>query len=126
MTVGGEGRILIIEDEPSVADALSIILEDYGYEVVVATSGREGISQARRERFGVTITDLCLPDVDGLHVIRAVRESDEAAAVILSTSHGTPEVFAQARACGACGVIAKPFQPSEIIQLVRAALTACG
>ena len=117
-------RILVIEDEPSVADALRLVLEDQGYEVIVAASGREGISQARRARFGVTITDLRLPDVDGLNVIRAVREADEGAAVILATSHGTPEIFAQALACGAVGVIAKPFLPSEIIQLVAAALTA--
>ena len=121
--MGGEGRILVIDDEPSVADALSLILEDHGYKVVVAASGREGISHARRARFAVTITDLRLPDVDGLHVIRAVRETDATAAVILATSHVTPEISAQARACGAAGVIAKPFTPSEITQLVSALLT---
>lgn len=122
--MGDGGRILVIDDEPSVADALSIILGDCGFGVAVAASGREGIEQARRVRFGVTITDLRLPDMNGLEVIRAVREIDTDAAIILCTSHGTPELYAQALALGACGVIAKPFTPSEIIQLVSAALKA--
>ena len=114
----GEGRILVIDDEPSVADALCLILEDCGYQVVVAATGGEGISHARRARFAVTITDLRLPDMDGLNVIRAVRETDAKAVVILVSSHLTPEISAQAHACGAVGVIAKPFPPSAILQLI--------
>ncbi|HEU4596992.1 MAG TPA: response regulator [Pyrinomonadaceae bacterium] len=119
-------QILVIDDEPSVADALRMILEDCGFGVFVASTAREGIEQARRARFGVTITDLRLPDLDGLDVIRAVREADASVAVILITSHYTPEVQAQARARGAVGVIAKPFLPSEIIESVAAALAQRG
>lgn len=121
--VADREQILVIDDEPSVADALRVILEDRGFVVVVAATGREGIEHARRVKFAATITDLRLPDMDGFGVIRAIREADADAAVILITSHATPEICAQAYGHGAAGVIAKPFSPSEIIQLLAAALT---
>jgi DNA-binding response OmpR family regulator len=115
-------RVLVIDDEPSVADALKVILEDEGFAVAVAASGREGIEQARRSIFLVTITDLRLPDMDGLEVIGSCREGGVGGSLILITSYGTPEIFARARDLGAAGVIAKPFRPSEILQLISAAL----
>ena len=118
----GLKRVLVIDDEPSVADALRVILEDQGFAVAVAASGRDGIEQARRAVFRVTITDLRLPDMDGLEVICAFREGGVGGALILITSHGTPEIFARALDLGAAGVIAKPFLPSEILQLITAAL----
>jgi len=124
---GETARVLVIEDEPSVADALRVILEDKGFAVVVAASGRDGIEQALRAPFSVTVTDLRLPDIDGLEVIDAFREGGLGGAAILITSHGTPDVFELARGLGAVGVIAKPFPPSEILQLIAAALeSSCG
>jgi len=119
-------RVLVIDDEPSVADALRIILEDEGFVVVVAATGREGIEQSRRAAFGVIVTDLRLPDADGLDVIAAVREDGGAVPVILITSHVTEEIWAQALARGANGVGAKPFLPSEIIRLINTALAGRG
>jgi DNA-binding response OmpR family regulator len=114
--------VLVIDDEPSVADALKGILEDEGFSVAVAANGRDGIAEARRAAFGVTITDLRLPDMDGLEVIRAFREGGLGGAFILITSHGTPEIFARARTLGAAGVIAKPFLPSELLELLTSTL----
>lgn len=116
------GRVLIVEDEPSVADALRVILEDEGFAVAVAANGRDGLAEASRVRFGVTVTDLHLPDMDGLEVLGALREGGLGGAAILITSYGTPEIFARARELGAVSVIAKPFLPSEILQLIAAAL----
>ena len=115
-------RVLVIDDEPSVADALRVILEDEGFAVSVAASGRDGLEQARRAVFRVTITDLRLPDMDGLEVLGSLRERGHGGAVILITSYGTPEILARAHDLGAAGFIAKPFMPSEILQLVSAAL----
>lgn len=119
---GERRRVLVIDDEPSVADALRVILEDEGFAVVVAANGRDGIAEARRTPFGVTVTDLRLPDMNGLEVIGAFRESSLGGAVILITSYGTPEILARARELGAAGIIAKPFPPSEILQLITATL----
>lgn len=116
--------MLVIDDEPSVADALRIILEDECFHVVVAGNGRDGIEQATRGNFSLIITDLRLPDMSGLDVLNALSVSGVRSAVILITSHGTPEIFAEARRRGVAGVLSKPFLPSEILQLVRETLAA--
>jgi two-component system KDP operon response regulator KdpE len=114
--------VLVVDDEPSVADALRVILEDEGFAVVVAANGRDAIEEARRAPFSVTVTDLRLPDMDGLEIIGTFRAGGLGGAAILITSHGTPEVFARAGDLGVVGVIAKPFMPSEILRLIAAAL----
>ncbi|HEX8560733.1 MAG TPA: response regulator [Pyrinomonadaceae bacterium] len=118
----GLKRVLVIDDEPSVADALRVILEDEGFAVAVAASGREGLEQARRLAFHVTITDLRLPDMDGLEVLGAFRDGGVGGAVILITSYGTPEILARALDLGAVSFISKPFLPSDILRLITAAL----
>ena len=123
---GAGVQVLVIDDEPSVADALRIILEDQGFVVVVAATGREGIEQSRRVAFGVIVTDLRLPDADGLDVIDAVRAGGGAVPVILITSHLTEEICEQARVRGVECVAAKPFVPAEIIRLITAALAGRG
>jgi DNA-binding response OmpR family regulator len=115
-------QVLVIDDEPSVADALRMILEDEGWRVVVAANGREGIEQARRAAFAVTITDLRLPDMNGLDVLEIFRENKAGGAVILITSYSTPEICARARELGAVGIVSKPFLPSEIVRIVNALL----
>ncbi|HYP52531.1 MAG TPA: response regulator, partial [Pyrinomonadaceae bacterium] len=65
----GRPRILVIDDEESVRDALTLILEDEGFTVVSASAGREGIELARGSVFDLTITDLRLPDISGLDVL---------------------------------------------------------
>lgn len=129
--VGAEerARVLVVDDEPSVADALRVILEDEGFAVVVAANGRDAIAEARRAPFSVTVTDLRLPDMDGLDVIGALRGAGAGGAVILITSHGTPEIADRARDLGAVGVIAKPFLPSELLRLITDGLSGrarCG
>ena len=114
--------ILVVEDEPSVAGALKLILEDSGYRVSVAPTGRDGIEQSRRGNFCLTITDLRLPDMTGLDVISAVCRDEPQGLFILITSHGSEEVLAEARNCGAAGILLKPFRPSEILQLVESTL----
>lgn len=126
---GGTGRVLVIDDEPSVADALRVILEDEGFAVCVAANGRDGIEQARRAPFGVSVIDLRLPDMSGLEIIGLFREGGLGGAFILITSYGTPEILARARDLGVAAVIAKPFLPSEILQLINGAFAgreACG
>ena len=119
---GQKGAVLVIEDEPSVADALRIILEDSGYRVSVAVTGRDGIEEALRGDFCLVITDVGLKDMTGFNVIHSVCRHRPETHFIIITSFGSQEVLAEARKCGAAGVLLKPFLPSEILQLIKTTL----
>ena len=112
-------KVLIIDDEPSVADALKTILEDHGYEAVLAHTGRDGLEQTASRHFHLTITDYQLPDMSGLDVITAMRSRAVACPVIIITAHANPELLA---AAASFRVLPKPFLPSEILGLIKQAL----
>jgi DNA-binding NtrC family response regulator len=115
-------QVLIIEDDRIVADALKIIMEDDGYEAVVALNASQGIEQARLRRFDLTITDVQLPDTSGLDVLTILRKKDPESPVIIITAHNTTEVITEAMARGAFQVLPKPFLPSELLDLARRAV----
>jgi DNA-binding NtrC family response regulator len=115
-------RILIIDDEQSVADALGIILNDLGYDTCSALTGRDGVRQARDGGFDFVITDLRLPDMSGLDVLDHLRHNNSTCRSVLITCYGTPEIAAEAINRGALAVLAKPFTPSELISLISTAL----
>jgi DNA-binding NtrC family response regulator len=117
-------KVLIIEDEQSVADALKLVIEDQGYEVTLALSARDGFEQYDRRKFDLTITDVNLPDISGLDVLLRLRASTPLHPIIVITAHYTPEIVTTAKERGALEVLSKPFLPSEIINLVRRA--SCG
>jgi DNA-binding NtrC family response regulator len=114
--------ILVIDDEPSVGDALRLVLESNGYEVVLVEKGREGIMQASSRRFCIGIIDLFLSDMSGLHAIKSIREQQPEISIILITGKGTPCAFAEAQSLGAVGMLSKPFRPADILQLISQAL----
>lgn len=118
----GKTEILVIDDERSVTDALKVILENEGFSVTIAASGRDGIERARQRRFSLAITDLNLPDMTGLDVLQTLLAENPRFCVILITSYGTPEIFAEALGCGATGTLNKPFSPSEIVCLITSVL----
>jgi len=111
-------RILIVDDEPSVGDALKLLLEANGYEVVHVTSGRAGLDESRKRHFHVAILDLFLTDAYGLHLIQDIQHQQPAMRTLLITGHGCPEIFAEAKRLGAIGALSKPFQPAEILTLI--------
>ncbi len=111
-------RVLIVDDEPSVGDALKLVLESNGYEVVLVTKGVDGIDQVRRRRFGFSVVDLFLTDISGLQVITGILKHQPEIPIVLITAHGSEQVFAEAKKLGAVGALAKPFPPAEILKLI--------
>jgi DNA-binding NtrC family response regulator len=114
--------ILVIDDEPVVGDALKLVLESNGYEVVLVEKGREGIIQASNRRFCIGIIDLFLSDISGLQVIKSIREQQPEIMIILITGKGTPQAFSEARRLGVVGILTKPFRPADILQLITRAV----
>ena len=111
-------RILIVDDEPSVGDALKLVLESEGYEVVLATKGMDGVDQARRGSFGFGVVDLFLNDISGFQVISDLRSLQPEMPILLISAHGTPQDFAEAERLGAVGALAKPFPPGDLLKLI--------
>lgn len=111
--------ILIVDDEPSVGDALKLVLESNGYDVVLVTTGQDGIDQARQRRFGFSVVDLFLTDISGFQVITDLRILQPQIPILLITAHGSPQVFDEAKRLGAIGALAKPFPPAEILKVIN-------
>ncbi|MDX6384504.1 MAG: hypothetical protein QOK48_2077 [Blastocatellia bacterium] len=114
--------ILIIDDEPAVHDALKLVFESKGYDVEVAENGGDGIKIAIARPFRVAIIDLFLPDMLGLQAIKVIRAQQPEISIILISGNGTPQTFTDARNLGAVGILAKPFSPTDILQLIRKVL----
>ena len=117
---GQKCAVLVIEDERSVADALKMILEDNGYRVCTAATGRDGIDEALRGQFCLTITDVGLSDMSGFDVIKAICSQKQMHFIVITSQN----LMVEARSCGAAGFLLKPFLPSEILQLIRTTLAS--
>jgi len=114
-------RVLIIEDESPIRGFLSASLAGEGHDVVEAETGREGLAQATMWVPEIVILDLGLPDMDGLEVIRGLREWSQAPIVILSAREQERDKVAALDA-GADDYLTKPFGIRELLARVRVAL----
>lgn len=114
--------ILVIDDEPSVGDALRLVLESNGYEVVLVTKGRDGIERARHRHFDFSVVDLFLTDSSGYQIITDLLTLQPDLPILLITAHGSPQVCNEARRLGAIGGLAKPFAPAEILRIINSHL----
>lgn len=115
------GRILVIDDEPSLRDVLKLGLTRAGFEVGVAAGQVEAISQLS-EHWDLVVTDLQLPDGDGLSVLRRVREDSPETAVIVLTAHGSADTAVAAMKLGAHDYLTKPFDLDELRIRARQAI----
>jgi two-component system response regulator HydG len=117
-------RILLVEDDPEMLDLVREHLEGEGHTVVALGRGAEAIARLRAEEFDMVLTDLRLPDADGLEVLQASRETQREIPVILITAFGTIETAIQAMRQGAYDFVSKPFALDEISLLVGKAWEA--
>jgi two-component system response regulator HydG len=115
-------KLLVVEDDPEMLDLVREHLEGEGYAVTGVGQGSEAIAHLRRGEFDVVITDLRMPGVDGMEVLRAAREAFPEVPVILVTAFGTIQNAIQAIRRGAFDYVTKPFALDEISLLVAKAL----
>ncbi|MBA2565317.1 MAG: sigma-54-dependent Fis family transcriptional regulator [Gemmatimonadetes bacterium] len=114
--------ILLIDDEPSLLESLSILFGRRGYRVDTAQSGRAGIRQLKKERPDVVVSDIKMPEVTGIDVLKAAREVDLFLPVILITARADVDTAVQALNEGAFQYIQKPFENRELLAKVEDAL----
>jgi two-component system, OmpR family, copper resistance phosphate regulon response regulator CusR len=118
----GQGRILIVEDEPKVAEALREGLVSEGYEITLAMTGEEAFFQASSERFDLLLLDLMLPGRSGIEVLETLRKKGEKTPVLILTARDTIEDRIKGLDTGADDYLVKPFAFPELLARVRALL----
>jgi DNA-binding response OmpR family regulator len=114
-------KILVVDDEPKIAEICQDYLKAAGYQVVIAMTGPDGLSMARRERPDLIVLDLMLPEMDGLDVCRTLRrESDVPIIMLTARVEETDKLIGLE--IGADDYITKPFSPRELVARVRVVL----
>jgi DNA-binding NtrC family response regulator len=117
-------RLLLIEDDPSTASALGSVLTGEGYEVDTAGRGDQGLEMASSAAIDLVITDMRLPGLGGLELVKRLHDAKPKLPIILMTAHGTTETAIEATKLGAYDYILKPFEAHELLDLVAAAVDA--
>jgi len=116
------GRILIVDDEPSIRKVLSAHLRRFGHEVDAVDDGAAAISRLQDEAFALVVTDLRMPQVDGLALLRWCTTHRAGVPVILITAHGTVDTAVMALKEGAFDYITKPFDRDELHGVITKAI----
>jgi DNA-binding NtrC family response regulator len=114
-------RVLLAEDEGNLAQILATFLTGQGHHVTTCGDGRAAIEALRAEAFDVALLDIVMPDLDGLEVLRRLRDEADRPEVIIITGNGTIETAISAMKLGAYDYISKPYRMAEIDLLVRRA-----
>src|SRR5947207_324257 len=115
--------VLLIEDEPTLSEALQNVLKHEGYEVVAASNAPQGLAAASKNDIQVVITDWKMPNGNGMEIVKSLHRSKPHVPVILMTGHHTTEAAIEAMKLGAYDYIVKPFDPPEFLELVSKAVT---
>ena len=115
--------ILIIDDDPDTRELLQATLGAAGHEVVLASEGRAGVHQYRERRADLVITDLFMPEQEGLETIKQMRmEFPDSVIIAMSGRPTGGPMLSIARRLGAAATLQKPFLPEELLKLVEETL----
>ena len=114
-------KVLLIEDEKDIAEALRFRLESIGWKVVVATNGREGLRKAKRERPDLVLLDVLIPKLDGYQVCRRLKESVETHSipVILQTVRAQESDKKLGSSAGADRYLVKPYSFDQLLHAIQ-------
>lgn len=115
-------RVLVVDDRADMAEMLADDLCDRGYEGLATTSGRDALHILRTERVDALVTDIRMPEIDGLALLRASLQLDPSRPVILMTAYGTLDTAMEASGAGAYQYLLKPFRLDQLVRLLRDAL----
>ncbi|HEY4156637.1 MAG TPA: sigma-54 dependent transcriptional regulator [Polyangiaceae bacterium] len=115
-------QILVVDDEPNLRRVLSAQLERDGYDVHTAEDGEQALQILRDNHLDLVITDLRMPKIDGMELLRQAVAMDEDLPVVMITAHGTVDNAVEALKTGAFDYLTKPFDQAEVRAIVRKAL----
>lgn len=120
-------RVLLVDDSQSTLDLLAAILRSAGHEVVASANSQRAVQMLRNDRFDVIITDIYMPDQDGLELLRDSRSLCPKTPVIaMSGFTGRMNMLAAATVLGAAATLKKPISPDQLLAAVGTALAQAG
>ncbi len=120
--MGDKGTILVVDDEQIVLRSCERVLAPHGYTVETTTSPKEALSQIKSNAYDLVITDMKMPEMDGLEFIRQVRESVPDTNIVLITGYPSQESIKEALAMRIVDYLPKPFSPSLLLEVTQNAL----
>jgi two-component system response regulator MtrA len=125
MSTTAAPRVLVVDDDPALAEMLGIVLRGEGFEPAFVSDGDAALGAFRREKPDVVLLDLMLPGTDGLEVCRQIRAESGVPIIMLTAKGDTPDVVVGLES-GADDYVVKPFKPKELVARVRARLRTHG
>ena len=115
--------VLVVDDEPVVREGIRRVLEAAGLKVAAAAGAEPAVAHPAAVSCRMVLCDLMLPDHSGIDVLRALRKARPDLPVVMITGYGTTESQERALEAGAAGFLAKPFEESELLAVVRRVLS---
>ena len=115
-------KILLVEDDSNIASGLQKVMRTEGYQVIALDRGDDGLNRALKEDFDVVITDLKLPGLDGLELVKQLHQAKPKLPILLITAHGSTETAIEATKWGAFDYVPKPFEVEELLDLTAKAI----
>ncbi len=115
-------RILLIDDDRSLCEVLEFNLQEQGYQVDTAFTGKQGLAKFKKQDYHLVITDMKMPGMDGLQVLKELRKAKPQTMVIIITAFASVETAAEAMRLGAYKYITKPINLEEFNHMARHAL----
>lgn len=117
-----EKKLLVIDDEPAIREGVRRILESESFQVETFSSGHAALERIKQESFDLVITDLKMPGISGMDVLRSIKEIQPDLPVIFITGYSSVDSAVEVMKLGAVDYIAKPFTPDEMIKVIKTAL----
>jgi CheY-like chemotaxis protein len=118
-------RILIADDEEGIRESLSLILSE-NYDLTFAIDGQEALNRLTKEQFDLVLMDIKMPKLDGLEVMKRLKERQISVPVLVLTAYQSMELAKEAVKLGALDYLPKPFERGHILDAVRGALKSDG
>jgi two-component system chemotaxis response regulator CheY len=114
-------KILAVDDSVSIRKSISFILGQEGYEITEAVDGADGLAKAKADKFGLVITDINMPNMDGIELIKQLRTTEgyKFTAIIALTTENQQSKMEEGKSAGATGWIVKPFTSDKLIAVVK-------
>lgn len=122
MAKAPKATVLVVDDEASILDTLSSILEDEGYEVITAASGESGLEMFSKHTPDIVLLDVWMPDMDGIETLKNIRTKDKEVSIIMISGHSNIDTAVQAIKLGAYDFLEKPLSLDKVLILISRAL----